>query len=212
VDLWLARNLARRLRGVNHLDEALEVGRQALERARELAADRPLAFEAGVGQCLHGVAVTLAVQGQHQEATRMASEAVELFSGLEKENRGHRSGLAGSLEVLGMELGNLGQFSAGLEAISRAVEIYRELRQANPQGFRVSQGNSLYILSSRLSELGRWREAQETARQAAEIGRDIAEAEPSSFLPRFAEYLNNLGKQLYLVGEVEAAAQVRSDN
>ncbi len=211
VDLWLSRNLARRLRAISHSEEALEVGRQALERARELAADQPLLFEPVLGQCLHGVAVTLSVLGRHQDAAGTASEAVELFSRLQRENRHDPSDLASSLEILGMELGNLGQSSAGLEAISQAVEIYRELRREDPNSFRSSLGSSLYFLSSRLSELGRWREAHEAARQAAEIGRDIAEAEPSSFLPRFAEYLNNLGKQLYLVGEVEMAAQVARD-
>lgn len=211
VDLWLSRNLAQRLRAIGHSEEALEIVRQALERARELAADRPLVFEPVLGQCLQGVAVTLSILGRHQEAAKAAYEAVELFSRLQEENRHAPSGLASSLEILGMALGNLGQSSAGLEAISRAVEIYRELRQEDPKSFRVSLGNSLYLLSSRLSELGKWREAHEAARQAAEIGRDIAEAEPSSFLPRFAEYLNNLGKQLYLVGEVETAAQVTQD-
>jgi tetratricopeptide (TPR) repeat protein len=211
LDLWLSRNLAQRLRNVGHFHKALNVGRQALARARELAAGNPMLFESTLGQCLRSLATTLAVAGRHEEAAQLASEAVELFSRLQQENRHDPYDLARSLEIQSMELGALGQSSAGLEAISQAVEIYGQLQRDNPQKFRVSLGSSLYLLSSRLSELGRWREAHEAARQASDVARDVAEAEPAAYLPRFAEFLNNLGKQLYLVGEVEASVQVIRD-
>ncbi len=110
-----------------------------------------------------------------------------------------------SLNNLGIRLSELGRREEALAATQEAVEIYRQLAQANPQAFLPNLARSLNNLGNRLSALGRREEALAATQEAVEIRRQLAQAHPQAFLPDLARSLGAHGFVLLGLGRAREA-------
>ncbi|MEE1942660.1 tetratricopeptide repeat protein [Streptomyces sp. TRM 70361] len=104
------------------------------------------------------------------------------------------------LNNLSNRLGELGRREEALEAITEAVQTYRELTQEEPDTFLPDLATSLNNLSNRLGELGRREEALEAITEAVQTYRELTREQPDTFLPRLATSLNNLSVDLGELG------------
>lgn len=112
---------------------------------------------------------------------------------------------AWALGMLGYALSALGRREEALTATQEAVEIRRQLAQANLQAFLPDLAASINNLGTMLSKLGRREEALKATEEAVELYRELAQANPQAFLPDLAGSLNNLGRDLANLGRWEEA-------
>ncbi|WP_340686379.1 tetratricopeptide repeat protein [Amycolatopsis coloradensis] len=115
--------------------------------------------------------------------------------------------LAKSLHNFAVRLGALGRHEAGLEAITEAIEIRRQLAEQRPNAFLPDLAASLHNLAIRLGDLGRREEALEAITEAVITYHQLAEQRPDTFLPNLAASLNNLAGRLAEVGQWEEALE-----
>jgi len=102
------------------------------------------------------------------------------------------SRLAGSLNNLAVQLGDLGRSEDALAAIEEAVTIRRELAAARPDAFRPDLARSLDIQAGALGFLGRREDALAAIQEAVGIYRELAAACPDTIRPDLAWALTNL--------------------
>ena len=109
---------------------------------------------------------------------------------------------------LGERLSNAADREEAINATRRAVEIYRQLAQADPV-HEPDLGLSLIGLSRRLSEAGRWEEALAAAKEAVEIYRRLAQTDPAMDEPGLALLVNDLCVGLTQIGRTGEALEMR---
>jgi TIR domain/Tetratricopeptide repeat len=102
-------------------------------------------------------------------------------------------------------LASLGRRTEALEAIERAVEIRRQLADANPAAYEPDLAASLNNLSARFSENKRGNDAFQAAEHAVKVFRHLAAANPDAYEPNLARSLNNLSLSLGELGQTERA-------
>jgi hypothetical protein len=85
----------------------------------------------------------------------------------------------------------VGRRQDALAPTEEAVQLYRELAEANP-AFLPNLASALNNLGNRYSEVGRRQDALAPTEEAVQLRRELAEANPA-FLPNLASALNNLG-------------------
>ncbi|MFD5092771.1 SAV_2336 N-terminal domain-related protein [Amycolatopsis thailandensis] len=88
------------------------------------------------------------------------------------------SNLASSLNNAAVRLGEVGRREEGLEAISEAVTLYRELANQSPDVFLPNLASSLNNAAVRLGEVGRREEGLEAISEAVMIRRQLAAQRP----------------------------------
>ena len=108
---------------------------------------------------------------------------------------------------LSTRLADIGRHEEALEASREAVEIRRDLAEAQPDAFRPDLASSLNNLSNRLANVGQREEALEAGREAVEIYRDLAVARPDAFRPYLALSLSSFSSRLADVGRREEALE-----
>ncbi|MEU9688109.1 tetratricopeptide repeat-containing serine protease family protein [Amycolatopsis japonica] len=145
----------------------------------------------------------------HAEAATAISEVLvdRARQVLAKDPGLNSANLALRLNNLANRLGDLGRHEAGLEAITEAVEIYRQLAEQRPDAFRPYLASSLNNLANRLGDLGRHEAGLEAITEAVEIYRQPAEQRPNAFRPDLAMSLNNLANRLGDLGRHEAGLE-----
>ncbi|QTR01275.1 tetratricopeptide repeat protein, partial [Saccharothrix algeriensis] len=94
----------------------------------------------------------------------------------------------------------MGLREQALEPAQRAVGIFSELAETNPDTHLPNLAMSLNNLANRLAEVGRREQALEPAQRAVGIYSELAETNPDAYLPDFAMSLNNLAVNLAEVG------------
>ncbi len=110
-----------------------------------------------------------------------------------------RSLLAMSLNNLAGFLSDLGQRKEALATVQKAVRLYRQLAEAQPETFLPDLAGSLNNLANRLSDLGQWEAALTAAQEAVIILSPFFLALPSAFahwMPMMVRNYRNYAEQL----------------
>jgi tetratricopeptide (TPR) repeat protein len=112
---------------------------------------------------------------------------------------------AALLNTHAWRLANAGLLPEALAATQEAVNIRRELAEADPAAHLPDLARSLNNLGVQLSGVGRYEQALATAEEVVSIRRRLAEADPGAHLADLAMSLNNLGNHLSDLGRREDA-------
>jgi tetratricopeptide (TPR) repeat protein len=113
--------------------------------------------------------------------------------------------LADSLSVLGLHLEEAGRREEALTAAEEAVEIHRQLAQANPTTYAYERAIALSNLGTYQWETGRRVEALTTVEEAVSAFRRLASVAPAVYVPELATALSNQGIFLSEVGKWQEA-------
>jgi tetratricopeptide (TPR) repeat protein len=97
---------------------------------------------------------------------------------------------------LGVSLAGLEEDEEALEKLRLAVDAFRRLAGAKPDGFLPELAGSLTNMSIVLSKLERRDEALSAVQEGVGILRDLAKTRPDDFLPNLAGSLNGLSIRL----------------
>jgi len=112
-----------------------------------------------------------------------------------------RPDLAASLKSLATAQSEVGLRDDALATITEAVDLYRELAQANPAAYTPDLALSLNNLANRQSQAGLRDDALATLTEAVDLRRALAQANPAvAFTPDLAMSLNNLANMQSEVG------------
>ncbi|KZP14494.1 TPR-like protein [Athelia psychrophila] len=173
---------------------------------RNLAAERPAAFNAGLAMSLNNLSNCLSDYGRQQEALVAIQEAVGLFRARATERpAAFNAALANSLNNLSNRLSDHGRQEEALAVIEEAVGLFRARATERPAAFNAALANSLNNLSNRLSDHGRQEEALAAIQEAVGLRRALAAERPAAFNAVLAESLNNLSECLSDLGRQEEA-------
>ncbi|MGH3936673.1 MAG: tetratricopeptide repeat protein [Pseudonocardiaceae bacterium] len=113
--------------------------------------------------------------------------------------------VAHRLNNLGIRLSEVGDKHGALAATRDAVDIRRQLADAEPAAHLPALATALNNLGVHLSEVGDKHGALAATREAVDTYRWLADAEPAANLPELASSLNNLGIQLAEIGDKRGA-------
>ena len=94
-----------------------------------------------------------------------------------------------------------GDRAGALTAIDEAVNLYRQLADANPAAFTPDLATSLNNLSNRRAAAGDRAGALTAIDEAVDLYRQLADANPAAFTPDLAMSLNNLSVQRSAAGD-----------
>ena len=119
--------------------------------------------------------------------------------------------LAISLNNLAVRLSAVGDYDEALKAAQEAVDILRDLANANPDAFRPYLAGSLNNLANRLSAVGKRDQALKAAQEATDLYTVLADANPDAFRPDLAGSLNNLANRLSAVGRRKEALKAAQE-
>jgi hypothetical protein len=108
--------------------------------------------------------------------------------------------LAAALSMIATTYGELGHPGEALAPIEEAVNIRRDLAEADPARFLPHLASSLNNQSNRLGEAGRRGDALAPIEEAVGLYRRLAQADPDGFLPDLASSLNNQSNHLAEAG------------
>ena len=115
----------------------------------------------------------------------------------------YRPSLAGTLNNLGIALGEIGRLEEAERTHREAEQAYRRLAEQQPERFLPDLAGTLNNLGIALGGLGRLEDAERAHREAEQIYRRLAEQQPERFLADLAMALNNLGDVLRQMGRLE---------
>ncbi len=132
-----------------------------------------------------------------------ADLAEAVFRAIEQEDNMQSEALisALSLNLLANARSKLGNFTAAVEASSKAVSVSRELSKANPIAYESLLGTTVGNLVNHLSLTGDSSAALAAAREAVDIYRRLARANPAAYEPDLAMSINNLANCLGETGD-----------
>ena len=100
---------------------------------------------------------------------------------------------------LGVLLSQLGREAEALPVAKQAVQVYRQLAEANP-AHHASLAAALNICGAMLSKLGRPEEALAAGEEVAQMYRRLAYSSPAGFAPNLGSSLTILSARLWKVG------------
>ncbi|KDQ10761.1 hypothetical protein BOTBODRAFT_473159 [Botryobasidium botryosum FD-172 SS1] len=199
-------DISERLSYMDRREEALLAIQEAVALYRQLANDRPAAFNPDLAMSLNNLSVRLSDLGQREDAFTADKEAVTLYRQLANDRpAAFNPDLAMSLNNLSKSLSDLGQREDALAAIREAVALYRQLANGRPAAFNPDLATSLNNLSTELSELGQREDALVAIREAVALRRQLANDRPAAFNPGLAMSLNTLSNGLSSLGQREDA-------
>ncbi|MDX6312026.1 MAG: hypothetical protein QOF44_1490, partial [Streptomyces sp.] len=186
--LLLAKALAERGTNLWRLQrhpEALALGEEAVETARQLAKENPDAYAADLARALMGLAVDYSAASRPcGEALALEREAIELLRPLARELPGvHRSTLAQILHNLAWGRFNEGDHAAAREFIREAIEHRRALA-------RDAYGVAVPGLARSVSALATFHVRTGDHRAAVEGFKEALEIYAHARLPLSASNLN----------------------
>ena len=111
------------------------------------------------------------------------------------------------LNNLSVHLSNYGDHHGALEAIQRAVSLYKKLATQNPAQFNPDLAQSLNNLSNRLSATGNHEDALKAIQRAVAIREELAAQNPARFNPDLAMSYGAFGIILRGIGNLSEAME-----
>ena len=201
-------NLSGRFKYMNRLEHALVAGQEAVDLYRQLAAERPAAFNPDLAESLNNLSIGLSDLGHREQALEVSREAMYLYRQLAaKRPAAFNADLAMSLNNLSVDLSGLGHREQALKAIREAADLYRQLAAERPAAFIADLAMSLSSFSNRLSDLGHREHALEAIWESVHLYRQFAAERPAAFNADLAMSLNNLSNHLSDLGHREKALE-----
>jgi tetratricopeptide (TPR) repeat protein len=184
-------------------DDAVPMSLDIVQSNRRLAAMRPDA-------CLADLAVSLNNLGWGRDSEQgviALQKAVAINRLLVARSEDHRGGLYNSLSNLGVALEKQGRYDEAISATGEAIEVFRQLPQAEPStdvALNLQRLGRLYREADRLDEAG------EVARESVEMFRRRAATLPNASMLHswFVSSLNDLSTILHLLGRHQEAVEV----
>ncbi|MEO0941024.1 MAG: toll/interleukin-1 receptor domain-containing protein [Cyanobacteria bacterium J06642_12] len=113
----------------------------------------------------------------------------------------------GLFNNLGARLLALGRHEEALQAMDKAIEIYRQLTLNHPNEYFSVMAWSLNNLGTILSFLGKREESLRATEEAVEISQKLVQTNPEIHQKILAESLSNLGNRLSYLGRREDALE-----
>jgi len=177
------RNLAINLRAAGRLQPTLQNVEECIKIFRELNSLKvDIAFQSELAQSLTEMMATLFDLARHQEALKVAQEALDIYRELVTQRPDQLTPkLAGSLNNVALVLSKFGQPDMALKAELEAAEIRRELAIRHPEVFLPELADSLNYLTDRLRKLGQRKTAQKVAEEAVGIYRELVVKNPFKY-------------------------------
>ncbi|HMR50535.1 MAG TPA: tetratricopeptide repeat protein [Arachnia sp.] len=108
---------------------------------------------------------------------------------------------AEALHNYAARLAEVGQRNEALEPAREAVNLYRDLAEANPAAYIPDLAMSLNTYAIRLAEVGQRNEALHPTQEAVNLYRDLAKTNQAAYTPDLAASLNNYANILAEVGQ-----------
>lgn len=205
-------SLAGLLARSGYRNEALELGRRAVEIARALEAHDASLFQPLLAGSLSALSFILREAGHRHEAVEVIQEAVTFHRTLAQDNSAlYLEHLALSVNHLGLTLAEVGRNAEGLQYNQESLAIYRQLAKDAPDRFRLDVATGLNNVSNRLGEVGRTEEALQAIEEAVAMSRELALDSPARVLPVLAMGLNNLANKLDDMERTEDALAVNEE-
>ncbi|HEX5277606.1 MAG TPA: tetratricopeptide repeat protein [Fluviicoccus sp.] len=189
-----------------HVEEAKDLGRQALVIFEALARNKPNSFEPDWALSLNNYANRLGDLGRYDEAESCSRQAVEIYAKLARTNpERFESVWATSLDNYANHLRDLGLSDRAETYARQALDIRAKLARAKPERFEPEWATSLGNYANHLCELGLSNRAETYAKQALEIRSRLARAMPARFEPNMAISLYNYACHLCDQGHYDEA-------
>ncbi|KZP14536.1 TPR-like protein [Athelia psychrophila] len=209
LNAGVLRSLSGRLSYASRHKEALTAIQESVFMLRNVAAERPAAFNAVLAESLNDLSNCLFDLGRQEEALAAIQETVGLHRALATERPAAlNADLAASLTNLSNHLSNHGRQEEALAAIQEAVGLRRALAAERPAAFNAVLALSLNNLSNRLPVHGRQEEALAVIQEAVGLRRALAAERPAAFITGLGLSLNNLSNRLPVHGRQEEALAV----
>jgi hypothetical protein len=111
----------------------------------------------------------------------------------------------------GLTLAQLGRAAEALTVTEKAVTIYRQLAETQPERYRPELAASLGTLGVRFSDLGRADEAASVTEEAVAIYQELAEGDPDRYRADLATAWSNLGVRLWKRGRTAEALPIADE-
>ena len=202
----LLANLSNRLADLGQREEGLAAAEEAVSAYRELARERPGAYQADLALALNNQSNHLAALGRQEQALAAVEEAVTIRRELTRARRdAYLPDLAHALNNQSIRLAEQGQLQQALAAAEEAVSAYRELARERPGAYQADLALALNNQSNHLAALGRQEQALAAVEEAVTSYRELAREHPDAYLPDLARSLNNLSNHLGSLGRREKA-------
>jgi hypothetical protein len=203
-------DLGRRTDALASMD-ALAPIEEAVAIRRELAQDRPDAFEPDLAMSLNNQSLILKNLGRPEEGLTAAEESVSIRRRLVQGRPDVFPALAASLNNQSLCLADLGRREEALATAQESTHIYRALAQIWPDAYLADLATSLNNQSNWLADLRRREEALAPIEEGTRIYGALAYARPDAYLPAFAHSLYNLSTRLSSLGRREQALAAVSE-
>ncbi|MET9632134.1 hypothetical protein ABZX92_32200 [Lentzea sp. NPDC006480] len=201
-------SLRKSLVALERYEEALPVAEEELALALELA--RPGSYDLEIAnEAWYSMTDLLGKLGRHEDAARVAGEAVEYARGQKKVKNGPPEGypLAHKLSEYADRLTAIGEYERAIEAAAEAAAFWQH-RDTFATGYEIF--NDLSLLQQRLGRIEEARTshaaAVETLRRPAEKTRDW------TYLSNLAGALTNHGIRLHDLGFDEDSVPVHQES
>jgi tetratricopeptide (TPR) repeat protein len=165
-------------------EEAVRLGKQALEAARNLSS------EVEVARFSHNLGITCQYRGDLEKARRLYSESLGIAKKL-----GNQSGVAITLHELGRLAHDQGELEESRNLYNQSLEISKKL------GHQIGIAITLHQLAMLTLDQGEIEEARHLYNQSLEIARKLGNQEG------IAGTLHELGRLSQAQGETEEARQ-----
>ncbi|MER7767040.1 tetratricopeptide repeat protein [Kitasatospora sp. NPDC096140] len=186
--------------------QALENSVQAVACLRGPAEEDPVQYLPDLSNALANLGVCRSVLGQAAEALEATEEAVLLARRHAAEHPAARRPGAPQAD-LSRPLSNLvhhrlatGRLDEALEAARQAVDLCRDLSDADPDGYRPAYARALVNAGIALFESGHRADAVDAGRTALAVYRALAADSPDRFDPEFATSLVTVANHLWGMG------------
>lgn len=174
-------------------------GMSAVEEAvriwRDLAKNKPAAFEPDLGLALNNKAAFLQITGHLPEAEQTAREAVGLLIRVAASDPGAYNGrLAQAYGTLGLILSVEHRRDEADANFQKSLAIYRDLARQSPQGFEKDLARILYEAGLNYSGMKRDADAEKAFDEALQIYRRLAAASFEAYGNHQAISADELGR------------------
>ncbi|MEU8038602.1 tetratricopeptide repeat protein [Streptosporangium sp. NPDC049078] len=197
-------NLGDRYARLQHFPEALLHTAEGIELLR--TADQPAALATALAK----LADRHARLDHRTEALAAALKAVLLSEAVHQSDpTRHRIDYAYALKVLSEIHRSFGRPADGLPPLARAVQLYRELAEADASDYhRSGLAAALHSLADLQVVTRQYHEAADSCRQGNQIYEQLADANEDHYLGRYAGSLESLRATLVFAERIEDALPV----
>jgi len=159
----------------------------------------------GVSQ---GVLGPAGVREKLEASANSAAKAAELLRPFAGRGPAYQGRLGQALTILSLASSELGEWDQALETAHAAADLYRELKDRDPDTFLPGFAMSLNNYATMSSRLGKREAALVTSGEAVKVFRQLALSQPAAFEAKLAAALVNHSAIVSPLGPSEATLSV----